>query len=103
MTPDLRGATLPPGWKAEAFGAHPHLLEIKRARDVDGFYGYVAIDFTRRIFSGGSGQPRKHAGTSTYAGRGWKKQIIEDACAWLEKEMGDALEEKPCPKQPMKM
>lgn len=93
---NLHGATLPPDWKAEDYGARPHLLEIKRVAPGSKWPGgYVTVNMRSRIFAGGVCIPLRHAGTSTYAGRGWKKKIIEDACEWLEREMGDALKEKP--------
>jgi hypothetical protein len=49
--------------------------------------GYVTVDFAQRIFACGHGRPHKHAGSKTYAGRGWKDQIIRDAIDHLEQVM----------------
>jgi len=89
MTPNLHGATLPANWRAEQYGRTGNdEVTIERVDPSAKFSGgSVTINFKRRIFSGGSSSPYFHKGTSTYAGRNWKKQIIEDACEWLEKEM----------------
>lgn len=88
MNVELHGAKLPEGWTASVDSRG--IMEVGRVAPGAKFAGgYVSIDFKARIFSGGSGWPWRHAGTETYAGRGWKKKIIEDACAWLEKEMSE--------------
>ena len=84
----LHGAKLPMGWKSIVYDKRPNLLEIGRVEPGAKWTGgYVTIDFSLRIFNSGAGQPYKHAGGGEYAGRNWKKQIIEDACEWLEKSM----------------
>lgn len=86
----IHGATLPKGWTAEA-SKDGRLLEIHRVSEFARFPGgYVTIDMTTKIFGGGMGQPHGHAMTAQkkdYTGRGWKKQIVQDACKWLENEM----------------
>ena len=90
MSADLHGAKLPDGWKTSTDSAQPHLLEIQRRDPLTRWPGGCAtIDFKRRIFSGGSDHPWTHAGKAGYDGRGWKKKIIEDACAWLHDAMKD--------------
>ena len=92
VSADLHGAKLPDGWRFSISGGRPHLLEIQRRDPLTRWPGrYATIDFQRRIFGGGSGPPQTHAGKAGYAGRGWKKKIIEDACAWLH----DAMQDEP--------
>ena len=93
MTTKLHGATLPDGWSVEIW-AHPeeHIATIKRSVPKAKFLGGRAtINFDRRVFGPGycdpwfaqDGEKKPHE----YAGRGWKKQLIEDACNWLERGM----------------
>lgn len=90
MSDDLHGAKLPAGWRFSTSGTQPHLLEIQRHNPLTRWPGgYATIDFRCRFFGSGSGQPRSHAGKAAYDGRGWKKKIIEDACAWLHDAMKD--------------
>ena len=89
MITNLHGATLPTGWTCEIYG-RPDDDCVSIVRNELGEKhqgGIVTIDLKRRIFCGGLGFPHKHAGKDGYTGRGWKKKIIEDACAWLERAM----------------
>jgi hypothetical protein len=72
------------GWKHE-YIHNGQCIVFERPREIGG--GFVTVDLERRIFSGGYGWPREHAGTKTYAGRGWKNQIIRDAIDYLEQAM----------------
>ncbi len=89
----LHGAVLPDGWSVEIW-ARPeeHIATIKRSVPGAKFGdGFTTIDFNKRIFGPGYcgpwfalyGEKKPHE----YTGRGWKKQIVEDACNWLERGM----------------
>lgn len=69
------------GWTHEQL-ADCHCICLVRPRELRG--GFVTIDFERRVFGCGYGRPRQHAGSSTYAGRGWQERILRDAIDHLE-------------------
>ena len=96
---ELHGATLPDGWTVEGLGKSAvnlelldHIVISRNAPDAKFQGGMVTVNMHHRMFGGGHSAPVFHAipdggGCSEYQSRGWKKRIIQDACAWLEKTM----------------
>lgn len=82
---NLHGAVLPNGWTAEDAPGCINVIIITRSEPgAEWEGGNIPVNFNRRIF--GSGM-FLNGGTNCYSGRGWKKRLIEDACAWLKQTM----------------
>lgn len=79
ISPD--SLSLPTDWIAEELGFN--VISLRRPGS---FAGFVTIDFTQRIFSGGCGQPHQLQAKNTqhYSGRGWQQAIVRDAVQWLD-------------------
>ena len=79
---------LPDGWTAEHPKHWPNVVDIERPREIGG--GAVSLDFKLRKWDSGIQMPRKFPSgveAKQYGGRNWKRQMVNDACAWLEKAM----------------
>lgn len=77
---------LPPEWGAECYPHGRDLFVVERPQSIGG--GFVTIDFGRRIFNTGIGQPRAPIGShKTYSGRGWQRKIIANAVEHLNAMM----------------
>ena len=87
---ELHGATLPDGWTAIRPRGFGDLLLIERITPGSKQSGgATTIDLQRRVFGAGECFPSRNPinNPDFYTGRGWKKRLIQDACAWLEKTM----------------
>lgn len=75
--------TLPTGWTAEYITTQPGECIALEAPKPQG--GFVTIDFKNRVFAGGYNTPRapRLESKKNYAGRNWKKEIVNDAVTWL--------------------
>ena len=82
---------LPEGWIAEEVGKN--VISLRRLSGNSS--GFVTIDFSKRFFAGGYGYPCElHAkNTRHYSGRGWQKEIVEDAIKWLDSVMQELTQE----------
>lgn len=69
---------LPEGWTTEALAGGAHTL-LKSPNEV----GYATVDWSRRGFRSGCSVTGPMASTKSYAGRGWREQLVRDAVAWL--------------------
>ena len=65
-------------WDEEDPSNMPNCTVLKHA-----IYGYVTVDFDKRIFSIGMGLPRSWLPSMAYSGKGWKERIVADAKAHL--------------------
>lgn len=75
-------AQLPSEWDAEHYPHGRDLFVLKRPQAIGG--GFVTVDFGRRIFNIGMGQPRSAVYPGkTYRGRGWQRELVTDAVAYL--------------------
>jgi hypothetical protein len=76
---------LPAGWTAEAYPIAHHVV-INRPHEIGG--GFVTLNLEKRMFALGVGAVHKFpAGfaAKTYGGRGWQKNLVDDAVATLNK------------------
>lgn len=83
MKLNLEKIEVPEGWTKEEVPNAPQVA-LGRPRAQGG--GFVTIDFERRSFGPGYGgypSARYIDLPMNYAGRGWKRQIVADAVAWL--------------------
>jgi hypothetical protein len=76
---------LPEGWKVERLFTYHQSFVIEAPNK----QGFMSIDFNRRAFNTGYGQPHGHCGEKNsydaYKGAGWKKRLITDAVQHLTK------------------
>jgi len=68
--------TYPDGWT-------PIHDWIKNCTVLCGEPGLVTIDFGKRIFGRGAGQPGAWRDGIHYSGKGWQQRIIDDAVAYV--------------------
>lgn len=78
---------LPEGWTFEEPKHWPNVVYIERPRADGG--GAVSLDFKLRVWNGGIQLPRNFPADRErhYAGRGWQRSMVGEACAWLEAVM----------------
>ncbi len=75
---------LPEGWEAERIDRSSDTVALRHPAG-----GFVSISFSRRIFDIGMAVPHRHAGKPrAYAGRTWKRHIVEDAVSHLRSILG---------------
>lgn len=79
---------LPEGWTSEEPKHWPDLVYVERPRETGG--GAVSLDFKLRVWDSGIQCPRRFPSSvekKQYGGRNWKRQMVKDACEWLEMVM----------------
>lgn len=80
---------LPAGYTVEKVPVAKTVVSIHRHGG-----GFMSIDMRRRFFNPGYGKPIEafipdEFKGKTYTGRDWLKNIVTDACSWLEKVHAD--------------
>lgn len=74
---------LPEGWKVERLFTYHKSFVIEAPNK----QGFASIDFNRRVFDMGYGQPMKHCGEKqshdAYKGARWKQRLVTDAVQHL--------------------
>lgn len=78
---------LPEGWHFEQYPRQPDVFIVERPRAAGG--GMVSLDFRLRVWNAGHQLPRSFPDQvkRCYGGRGWKEQMVRQACDWLERAM----------------
>lgn len=77
--PELFDAGLiPKGWTWEFVGEDLIVISAGARK------GHVTIDLLRRSFRAGAVKVRPRLSMTTYAGRGWRDKVVEDAVTWLK-------------------
>ena len=74
----------PVGWTVGEPAQWPDVVYIERPSG-----GAVSLDLKLRVWDSGIQLPRRfpHGVAHTYNGRGWRQQMVKDACAWLDAVM----------------
>jgi hypothetical protein len=78
----LDALEVPDGWTLEVLEFQPHGRYL-RVRSPNGYM--ATIDLEQRVFRPGMSTFSSYVSKDKYAGRGWKRTIVEDAAAWLKR------------------
>lgn len=85
---------VPAGWQLEQPMQWPDIVHIERPGG-----GAVSVDMKQRVWTCGIQLPRSFPDgvDRVYVGRGWKRQMVHDACEWLKDVFADPKGVRACP------